>query len=175
MRWWRNLALTLGPVVLVLVLLRSGSCRERQETRQDVEQKAAIAQADTVYRERVDTQWRVRTTTDVRIQHDTVFTRDTVRAIVQAERTACDAVVSACTTQVALRDLRIKTLEARQRGWLFLYGQGAGLFRPSPPIRMRFEAEGGIEVPLDRTTDLQLGVTTDQEVKVGVRRRLRVF
>jgi hypothetical protein len=36
------------------VLLWGGSCRERHETKQDVQQKAAIAHSDTVYI-RVDT------------------------------------------------------------------------------------------------------------------------
>jgi hypothetical protein len=177
MKWWRNLAGFLLPVLAVVILLRTGSCRERTETKQDIEQKAAITQADTAKVETIKTLRKVRHATDATLADTTspVLPKPVVKVIVDAERAACDTVRAADSARVATRDVRIKTLESRDRGWLFLYGEAGGAFRPEPPIHVRLEAEVGIAIPLDRSTYLQLGVTTDQEVKVGVQRRVRVF
>lgn len=180
MKWWRNLAGFLLPVLAVVILLRTGSCRERTETKQDVEQKAAITQADTVYRR--DTLWLAAKTAAYRSAlkklPDSLTIPEPVKEVLNAADSTirvCASVVESCDARVASRDLRIKTLEAREKGWLFLYGEAGGAFRPAPPIHVRLEAEVGIAIPLDRSTDLKLGVTTDQEVKVGVQRRVRVF
>ena len=48
--------------------------------------------------------------TDSILQTDTLWRTDTVRALVQAERNACTAVVTSCVTRVAQRDSAIALL-----------------------------------------------------------------
>ena len=153
------------------------SCRVRQETREDVVQHQAIAQADT---HRVTTQRALRT-----VRHATDSTlaaapaqlpKPRVQALVQQERAACDSNTAAADHQVQTRQVRVTTLERRASPFLSLYaraGLRARLLAPRPQVRAGGEV--GVAVQLDPATQLQLGVTDRQEIRLYVQRTLRVF
>jgi hypothetical protein len=141
----------------------------------DKVEKQAIRAADSLH---VDLKLRlgsVRLATDSVLVADTTFRADTVTAIVQRERSACDAVLSACEARVAARDTRIKTLEARQAGWLHLYADAGVLLPGGLPVGARFDAEGGIALRLDRQTQVQAGATSRGDVRISVRRQVKLF
>jgi hypothetical protein len=98
-----------------------------------------------------------------------------VDTVLQQEQAACDAVIAACAARVASRDLRIRTLEKREGGRLFLYGEAGAMVRLLPPLTFRAEGEAGLAFRLDRSTFLNAAVTTDQEAKVYVEKRVRLF
>lgn len=110
-------------VVAALFLWQLDGCRQREigELRgQNAELAKQAARVDTVYRTRVDTLRLTRVRTDSILKTDTLFHRDTVVRIVEAERKACDLLVATCEERVALRDLRIKNLEQQVKGETFL-------------------------------------------------------
>lgn len=102
-----------------LFIWQLDGCRQREigELRgQYKELSKQSAKADTVYVHTRDTLRLTRTRTDSILLTDTVFTRDTVIQIVEAERKACDLLVASCEERVALRDLRITNLEKQAKG-----------------------------------------------------------
>jgi hypothetical protein len=163
--------LPLLALVVVVVLYLGGRDTTRED---DQREREVIHTADTVYVQRADTLKATRTRTDTLLQFitDTVV-RAQVDTIIQHERNACDAVISACEQRVKARDARIATLEKRSAGWLFLYGEaGGGLRNGSIPV---LEGEVGAAVLLDRSTSVQLGVDTDRDIKLKVRRQIKLF
>lgn len=151
-------------VVLVLaVLLVGGDDGDERE-------RAVIRETDSVYVTRRDTLRDIRRVTDSVIRVDTLIHRDTVRVLVERERNACDAVISACEARVRAREA---LLEQRRPGWLHLYGEaGGGLRDGTVPV---LEGEVGASVRLDPSTSLQLGVDTDRDITLTVRRQIKLF
>lgn len=137
-----NIHLPWGLLVAAAVLLwQVDGCRQREigELRgKYAELSRQSAKVDTVYRERTDTLRLTRTRTDSILLTDTVFTRDTVVKIVEAERKACDLLVATCEERVALRDLRIQNLEKQAKGETFL-----GIRLPSRLVMFGAGAVGG--------------------------------
>jgi hypothetical protein len=128
-------------VAAALFVWQLDGCRQREigELRGENKQLTLQSQrADTVYVHTRDTLRLTRTRTDSILLTDTVFTRDTVVKIVEAERKACDLLVASCETRVALRDLRIKNLEQQARGESFL-----GIKLPSRMAMFGLGAVGG--------------------------------
>jgi hypothetical protein len=145
----------------------------------DRRERDAIRVADTVQVVARDTLIVVRTRTDsimaVRTITDTIIHRDTVVRLIEVEREACDAVISACEARVAARDVRIATLERRNSAWLLLYGE-MGARVPLHAIRdLDVGGEAGLALRLDRQTQLQAGATTRGEVRLSVRRQVALF
>lgn len=170
-RWWPAVT-----VFLAAVLLWRSSCVERNETKQDVEQKAAIALADTQKVEAVKSLRKVRNATNKTLADPRpVLTKPEVKVIVDAERAACDTVLKAGEKQVEARDIRIRTLEKRNGGTLFVYGEAGVRARIGPDPVALFDAEGGIALRLSPTTYLQAGATTRQEVRLSVRKQFKLF
>lgn len=174
MKRWSHLAVA---AAVVAVMLWWGSCRNTSETKQDVVQKAAIAQADTQKVEAVTSLHKVRNATDKVLADPkvTVLPKPVVKVIVDAERAACDSTIRASERQTETRDTRVKTLEKRANTFLSLYAEAGLRARLVGTPEARAEAEVGVEVSLDHTTALQVGVTSDQEVTVRVQKRLRLF
>lgn len=128
-------------VVVGLCLWQLDGYRQRQigELRgKYAELSRQSARVDTVYLTQVDTLRLTRTRTDSILRTDTVFTRDTVVKIVEAERKACDLLVQTCEERVALRDLRIKNLEQQAKGETFL-----GIRLPSRKTMLGIGVVGG--------------------------------
>jgi hypothetical protein len=157
-------------LLLVLAALFVGGRDDPSEREREV-----IRETDSVYVTATDTLTVVRRRTDSLYTGitDTVIHRDTVVRIVERERVACDAVVSACEARVKARDQRIRTLEGQAGGRLFLYGEaGGGVKAGSLPV-VGLELGGAFR--LDRHTMVQLGATTDREIRVKVRRQIKLF
>ena len=124
-----------------LLLWQVDGCRQREigELRgENAVLKVQQARVDTVYRDRVDTLKVTRIRTDSILRTDTLFHRDTVIKIVEAERKACDLLVATCEERVALRDLRIKNLEKQAKGETLF-----GLRLPSRFMMFGLGAVGG--------------------------------
>jgi DNA replication initiation complex subunit (GINS family) len=160
-------------VAVVALALWWGGLQMRRDTATDVKEREAIRVTDTLYRTATDTLRVVRTRTDSVLTVDTLIHMDTVRVLVERERNACDAVVSACEAQKAALKARIKTLESRSAGWLFLYGEAGGaLQNASLPT---LEGEAGAAVRVDASTYIQGAVTTHGDIRLTVRRQLKLF
>jgi hypothetical protein len=158
--------LVVAVLVGVLVLARNGVTHDRE--------REAIRVADTVYR--TDTLWlRAK-----RARYDSlrkqVADGDSTKVrplILVADSTimACDAVVSSCNARVAARDVLIKSLRPPR---LMLYGE-AGVSVPPSFLGARMDGEAGLALRLDHNTHLQAGATTGGDLRLSVRRQLKLF
>lgn len=114
----------IDSVILVLLALAAMLTwgRERERTGELREANRILAaqqaKAETVYVQRTDTLKLTRRITDSILTVDTLWRTDTVRALVLAERNACNAVVSACEDRVRLLKERYANLEKQQPNWL---------------------------------------------------------
>jgi hypothetical protein len=141
----------------------------------DQREKEVIRAADSLHLDLKLRLGSVRLATDTALATVTVVDVDTVKAIVQREREACDAVALACEARVAARDTRIATLERRNSAWLVLYGD-MGVSAPVPTFRgLTVDGEAGVALRLDRQTQIQAGVTTRGDVRLSVRRSVTLF
>jgi hypothetical protein len=141
----------------------------------DKQEKAVIRADDSLHLDLKLRLGAVRLATDTALATVLVVSVDTVTAIVEREREACDAVVAACEARVAARDVRIATLERRNSAWLLLYGE-MGARVPLHAIRdLDVAGEAGLALRLDRQTQLQAGATTRGEVRLSVRRQVALF
>jgi hypothetical protein len=155
--------LVIAVLVGVLVSARNGVTHDRE--------REAIRVADSVYVLRVDTLRLVQLSTDSFLQTDTVFRREVVEKVVERERLACDAVMADCEARVATRDTLIKSLTPAR---LLLYGE-AGVRVPPSFLGARMDGEAGLALRLDRNTHLQAGATTTGDLRLSVRRQLKLF
>jgi hypothetical protein len=155
--------LVVAVLVGVLVLARNGVTHDRE--------REAIRVADTVYIRAVDTLTQVRRVTDSVIVTDTLIRREVVTQIVERERLACDAVISACEQRAIARDALIRSLRPPR---LLLYGE-AGVSVPPSFLGARMDGEAGVALRVDRNTHLQAGATTTGDLRLSVRRTLKLF
>ena len=139
----------------------------------DHQQREAIADADTA-RQLVERKVPVaRRKTDTAIA-DTSRSREEIKSAVEEERSLVDSTLKAADVQIQTRDDRIKTLEKRSGGKVFLFSE-VGVSSPLDRPKLGFEAQAGVAVRLDPHTKIQLGVTTEKELQLSVRRELRLF
>lgn len=140
----------------------------------DVQQRQAIEVADTIRRVAQQTMVVARRRTD-RVLRDTTTSRAEIQQVVGEEREATDSTLKVADRQIEARDTRIKTLEKRAGGRLFLFSEVGVASAIAPPFTLEFVGEAGIALHLDRNTQMQLSVTTDERLKLSVRRQLRIL
>jgi hypothetical protein len=149
----------------------------------DKEQRQHVARADSSHRARVTVLKKVRRTTDAVLADPTsqppngkpTITKDSAKTLVHHEREACDTVLAADSAQVKERDTRIKTLEHRLGGTLFIYAEGGLAMPVDSLLGSRLEGEAGLAIRLKRDLFLQAGMTMRREARLTVRRQWRLF
>jgi hypothetical protein len=158
--------LVIAVLVGVLVLARNGVTHDRE--------REAIRVADSVYV--TDTVRLTRVHNEYVSLRDTLRLTDTVQVrqfVHSADSTisTCRIALSSCDSRVAVRDALIKSLRPAR---LLLYGE-AGVSVPPSFLGARMDGEAGIALRLDRNTHLQAGATTGGDLRLSVRRQLKLF
>jgi hypothetical protein len=143
-----------------------------------VKMETETVKMDTVYVERKITQTRVRRITDSILRTDTLFRDTTFKRLIEAERAACDAVVTTCEKRVANLKAQLKP------GWLKVFGAfNYQIPRDEPALKGPLSLQGGASLRLTRNTFLEgyrdLPLTGDSTYKptwsVRVRQEVRLF
>jgi hypothetical protein len=80
-------------------------------------------------------------------------------------------VISACEQRAIARDALIRSLRPPR---LLLYGE-AGVSVPPSFLGARMDGEAGVALRVDRNTHLQAGATTTGDLRLSVRRTLKLF
>lgn len=164
-----------GGLVIAVGLI-TAECRTPDSV-VDHEQRVVIHQADSTHRAAVVQLQQVRHHTDRTLADPRpAISKTEAHAIVHQERAAADTVFRADSAAIKARDTRIKTLERRTGGHLFLYGQ-AGLDLP-PGLKVgdtQLQAEVGLSLKLSNTLSVQAAATTGGGVRIYGRKSLRLF